>query len=259
MKTLILSMTLVVLAGAALLPGAEPKKMTEVDIDALTTDTQASADPTPGMNLVWWIPVEFWKALLLQDETLAVKDSQELIQAFEPYTLVAAVRADIGTFGTFRYHSDESLAKNMAVSYVNAKGEKRLMHSVSKPDKKVQLMLQMMKPILTAAMGDLGKNFHFFIYRDRDEKGERIVDPYKKGKLEIKLAPMPGETGGAIEIECPVNSLFVPRKCATCKKEAHVSWNFCPWCGEKWQEAGTDANAPTRKSSDAASRAGVRP
>lgn len=232
MKKLVLSMTLVALVGAALLSGAQPKKVTDIDADVLASDLQKSAEPTTGVNLIWWIPVEFWKASMLQDKSISAKDSQELIRAFEPYTVVAAVRSDIGTFGTFRFHSKESLQKNMAVTYVNAKGEKRVMRPAKNPDAKVQMLLQIMKPILTAALGDLGSNFHFFIYADRDENGKRLVDPYKKGKLIVTLARTPGETGGTIEIGCPVNSLFVPRTCTACKKEAHISWNFCPWCGK---------------------------
>ena len=49
----------------------------------------------------------------------------------------------------------------------------------------------------------------------------------------VTLAKAPNEIGGVINIECPVDALYIPRQCVPCKKKAHVSWNFCPWCGKR--------------------------
>jgi len=49
----------------------------------------------------------------------------------------------------------------------------------------------------------------------------------------IELKKTPGEAGGIITYDCPIDSLLVPRQCATCNKPMHSSWNCCPWCGKK--------------------------
>ena len=33
-------------------------------------------------------------------------------------------------------------------------------------------------------------------------------------------------------VELPINALFVPRLCSD-GREAHVTWNYCPWTGER--------------------------
>ncbi len=227
-----ITLLLIAVLAAAVLLGAERQDMLKVNSDALTEELQKSAEPTPGMNLVWWVPVEFWKSVLLQDKTIKPEEANKIIKTLEPYTMIAVVRTDIGTFGAFNFHDKATVARNMKVTYIDEKGKKTPVKQARNVNKDALLMLDIMKPILTNAMGNMGKNFHFFVYADRDARGRRVMDPYKKGKLVVELARTRGETGGVIEFECPLNSLFVPRKCLKCKKEAHISWNYCPWCGK---------------------------
>ncbi len=217
--------------SAVLAPGAEKKDFAKIDTDALTNETQKSAEPTDGMNIVWWVPSEFWKASAAQDKTLTPDERKQLGEAFDPYVVLAIVRTDINSLGAFRFHNKVSVQRDLRVTYVDAKGvEKALAHS-DKVNVSVKNIFGFMRPMLGGAMGEMGKNFHFFVFRNSDSKGKQIVSPYLKGTLVVELKKTPREAGGIIRFECPLNSLHVPRECAKCRKKAHISWNFCPWCG----------------------------
>jgi hypothetical protein len=80
-------------------------------------------------------------------------------------------------------------------------------------------------------MGNLGKNFHFYVLSDKRNSSHRLIDPYKKGLIEIQLMKNKDDLINA-EIELPLNCLYVPRKCPN-GKDAHISWSYCPWTGKK--------------------------
>ena len=57
-----------------------------------------------------------------------------------------------------------------------------------------------------------------------------MVDPYLQGLISVQIAKRNGDLMTA-DIEMPLNSLFVPRKCPN-GKDAHISWKYCPWSGK---------------------------
>jgi hypothetical protein len=60
-----------------------------------------------------------------------------------------------------------------------------------------------------------------------------VISPYKFGVMSVTLDPLGNSIGGTAEISFPLDSLHLPRKCEKCAKEAHISWQYCPWCGTK--------------------------
>lgn len=50
----------------------EKKPITTVDANQMTEETQTMAAGGKGqMNLIWWIPVEFWQATFANDESIS--------------------------------------------------------------------------------------------------------------------------------------------------------------------------------------------
>ena len=221
---------------AAMSIAADKKKIEQVSVDKLLEETQKSAEPTEGFNLVWWLPHEYWQATLLQNKDLTAKERDEFLKTLEPYFLVVVVRADISAMGAFKFHKREDVLKNMTVTYVNKDGKKMELAPVADPDEEVNTVMEVTKPILKAAIGKMGESMYFFLYKDRHSDGKRLASPSEKGKLVVELKKTPKEAGGVVAFDCPLNSLMVPRHCATCKKDMHITWNFCPWCGKKLPE-----------------------
>lgn len=233
-KFLLPSLALLLLATCAI--AAERKAIQDVDSDAFTTDTQTSPKGAGDdhVALVWWIPNEFWESILARDTTTAQADKQAMLDAMSGVSLLAVVQADIGNMGQFDFYSKDDVAQNMGLSYTDAAGNTQTLSQVAviRPD--LEMVLGVFKPILGAAMGNLGNNFHFYVLNDEAAAGGRLLDPYEQGTITIDLAKRDG-TQMKAEIATPLNSLYVPRVCPN-GKEAHVSWEFCPWSGQKLPE-----------------------
>lgn len=228
---------LMVIAGAvALAPGAERKEPAKVSFDRLLNETQTSAEPTKGMNLVWFIPREFWEVSLAAEPTLTDEGRKEVLDVMSEVFIVGMIRADIGPFGAFKFHREKPVREAMALVYVDAEGGERTLKPTDEVSEDVAGLLRTMRPMLASAMGQMGQHFHFFVFDDVDEAGKRIVSPLVDGELRVKMKRLGDEAGGTTSVRFPLDSLFVPRACANCEHEAHIRWHYCPMCGEKLPE-----------------------
>ncbi len=231
MKKVVISCIVALAVTSAM--AAEKKQMKDVDTDEFTTDTQITPAGAGDDHaaLAWWIPNEFWKAILARDKTASEADKKAMLDALSGVSLVAVVQADISAFGAFKFYSKEEIERKMSISYTGADGNRLRLATMQTIDPDLQVVLGIFKPILGAAMGNLGSNMHFYVLNDKTNASLRLLDPYREGIINVKLTKRNGDlmTGN---IEMPLNSLFIPRKCPN-GKNAHISWNYCPWTGKK--------------------------
>ena len=127
-----------------------------------TTDTQVTPKGTGDdyLALAWWIPNEFWESILSR-ETTSEGDKKAMLEAMSGVSLLAVVQADITAFGTFKFYSIEEIEKNMTISFSGADGKKTRLSPMHKINHDLEVVLGVFKPILGAAMGNLGNNMHF--------------------------------------------------------------------------------------------------
>ncbi len=234
MKLRTVLLVLLVYVFISAIPGlaVERKKIAAIDTDKLTTDTQVSAScGDDHLNLAWWIPNEFWEATFANDHSTSDADKKQILNTMRPYSILAICQADISNFGAFNFYSKYEIENRLVLKVETPSGRVREIAPLKDIDPDLQIMLNAFKPILSAAMGNLGENLHFYVLQDTNDSGERLIDPYANGALHIQLRERDG-TRLDTAIETPLNSLFVPRKCPN-GKEAHVTWKFCPWTGQK--------------------------
>ncbi len=222
---------LVVLSLSLSAVAADRKPYEQINSADLTAETQVMSNASDSIDLIWWIPTEFWQAALSQDPSVSASQVEQIIGVLKPYSVLAVVQADISAFGAFNFYDRERVMNGLDITFIRENGRSvNVSHkSVSDPD--MRLMLDQMRPILSAAMGNLGENFYFFPLPDTDAKGKRIISPYEYGTLRVSLDARKGEAPTVLELEVPLDSLFVPRVCPN-GKAAHVTWRFCPWNGE---------------------------
>lgn len=209
--------------------------LADVDVDAFSIDTEIGFKGVAAdqVAFAWWVPCEFWEAVFSQDETMTEADLAAMLEAVEGTSLLAVVQAEISYFGAFEFYDKETIAENLSLAFTDADGRHREapLRTDLSPD--LRLMLSVFTPLLGAAMGEMGMNMHFFVLEDRVE-GRRLMDPYARGILDIEVKSNEGDVMvGSLDL--PVNALFLPRICAN-GKEAHVSWAYCPWTGERLPE-----------------------
>lgn len=231
MKQIILAVTLAFLSINT--NALEKKNFEDISINDLSFDTQAQPvnEGDSHLSLVWWIPFEYWASVLSRDTSVSDTVKEDMLDVLREYTVIAVVQSDISSMGAFNFYGKEKVKKALRVSYVEDGNTKFSMFPEKNISADMNLLMEQMSPVLKAAMGNMGANFHFFIYKDLNDKGGRIIDPYIKGTLNVSLSKTDGEEL-KVELKTPLNSLYVPRICPNGEK-AHVSWNYCPWSGDK--------------------------
>ncbi|GAA5219064.1 hypothetical protein ACFSJ3_17055 [Corallincola platygyrae] len=228
-KVLMVVLACFSLQGVAL----ERKELSAVSINEITADTQAQFEGAGDSHVAfsWWVPYEYWKSVLTRDPNITQAMKKQMLSVLIDYSVIAVVQADISPLGAFNFYSREEMTKSMRVTYTAAGAEEVILKPDLNVDQEMQLLMAQFGPILKAAMGQMGANFHFYIYRDVDGKGKRLLDPYATGNLEVTVKTREGIPLNA-SFDTPLNSLFVPRVCPN-GELAHVSWNYCPWSGKK--------------------------
>jgi len=230
MKKLTLVLLLAVLSASAY--AVERRDLRQVNIDQLTSETQIVYSED-GVHLVWWMPPEFWEASLLREKTMTAQQIEQVMKVIRPYSMLAVVQADVSAFGVFSFYDKEQVAKNISVRRQHDNRASKI-ELVTKVPADLELLQNQLKPILAAALGNMGQNFHFFVFEEK-KNGKRVASPYENGVLSILLADNKGKKIKPFDFETPLNSMFVPRICPN-GKEAHVSWKVCPWDGTKLPE-----------------------
>lgn len=215
--------------------GVEVKKIGDVVQEELIKQTQVSINSKDSkrLSLVWWIPSEYWKVVFANDPNVNQEGANQVLKIFENYSLVAVIQADMTPMGIFDFYSKEEVEKNLRITYVDENNNSQQIGIERNVDPQLKLILGMFKPILAASMGNLGENMHFFVLKDK-QNFERVLNPYKAGNIEVEIASRQDEITQA-QIPLPLDALFVPRICPN-GEQAHISWNYCPWSGEKLQK-----------------------
>lgn len=226
---------LIALLSACAIPGfkqqataPEPRPLENVVLDDLVANTQVMQTGVQGLTQAWWVPLEFWQVALGRINPLLAQQVQSVLG---DYAIVAVVQADVSALGGFVFYPAESLRQRLQLEWQSQDGPVRTLEPVAQPDLAVRELIAQLTPLLGRSMGELGRNLQFFVIDDRDENGARIVDPYRAGRLHIRLAASETQPVAALELEFPLDALFEPRYCAN-GKPAHVSWRYCPWDGQ---------------------------
>ena len=185
-----------------------------------------------SMDLMWWIPPEYWEIVFRSEAGMPAEQVDQFLGLLRNYSIIAVIQADISMFGAFTFYDKESFVENMVVEYIDADGNALEISHTEVTDPDVRLLLDQLRPVLAAAMGNMGENFYFFPLKDRADDGSRLVSPYEKGLLRTSLTPRKDGEASVLQLELPLDALFVPRVCPN-GKPAHVTWSHCPWSGKK--------------------------
>lgn len=222
----------VLIAFSASSQAAERKSPADVNSVDLTAETQQMSNASRSLDMAWWIPTEFWEAVLYQDSMVSRDQADAMLDVMRPYFVIVVVQADISPFGSFNFLEENRIRRGLEISYTNSSGRRSSLPVLDTTSNDFELLLLQVGPILASAMGNLGENFHFYSFSAIDKDGNRIASPFEAGRIDVRMTARPDEPPTEFSFEAPLDSLFVPRICPN-GKPAHISWSFCPWDGSK--------------------------
>jgi hypothetical protein len=215
---------------------AERKELLHVDTGALTKETQVVVGGDHVMNFVWVINPEFWKVSFSKEKALTKDQITQMTNALDKYVILVVVRAEISPEGAFSYAKPDAVFDSTKTSYINAEGKEADLPLERTANGDAQNIINAMKPILVNAIGAMGANCQMFVIPNEIPGANKPISAYDAGKIKVTLAAIGNNPGGVATIDMPLDALYVPRKCAKCSKEAHISWMYCPICGTKLEK-----------------------
>jgi len=213
------SLIAVTLLSAGSAPAAD------IDLVALTQETQKMSQKPDEMTFVWWIPEEYWAASFAQTPGMTPTQVEEFLKVIRPYTMLAVADGTMGTFGGVTYRSEDWIRANTRL--IDSRAKSYSPRSSDDVDADTKNMLQMIKPILVNMLGPMGQNLHFLLFPAKTEAGARIAPAKEKMQFKVKLGDK------EFNWRLPLDALVPAKVCGQCGQECKGSWSFCAWCGKR--------------------------
>jgi hypothetical protein len=195
----------------------------EVDLQQLVRDTQITRQASPNIDLVWWIPTDYWRESL-RKSAMTSQQQQELVKTIDGYLIVAVLEGTVGTLGVLSSTSKDALAKKMSIT-VGDKTQKPIDETDLTPG--ARNFIQMMKPVLANMMGAMGEGLHLMPFNGKDAAGRHLVDPRSKGRISVKI----GEK--EFPFRLPLGSLLPARFDPDSGERFPGDYEFSPYSGKK--------------------------
>lgn len=214
------------LSWSLLAIAAEPTPLPpeRIQINQLTNETQQSSSSKDTLDLVWWLPPQFWLASSRDDDRAAMT---EIAALFQKYTVVAAVNGKIGKLGIDGFMNEDELRQALVV--LGADGKEYRPIAPDKLDPKVTMVFGILKPILGSMIGQLGNNLHFYVFPGKGKDGKPLADPLAPGTLTVQL----GEA--RYDFTTPLGSLLTPQHDPRTGQKFPGNYRFNPYTGSQLQ------------------------
>ena len=198
-----------------------------VDLNQLVTELQKSSNHPDKMNLVWWIPNEFWIVSMQQDD-VSQAEVDEIIETLGKYSIFAVVEGTMSSFGAVTYYSEEDIRESIFLT--GPDNDKYVPIKNSSVDPNTKMILDVMKPMFKNLLGPMGENIHFYLFEGTNKNGDILLDPMSPGNFSINVID---ESYG---YRLPLGSLMAPKKCPFDDEVLNGAWKFCPWHGKELVE-----------------------
>lgn len=200
------------------------KKPKDVSIDDFTSETQFTSEQTDQVDLIWWIPKEYWEVIFANDETVSNEESKAIVDLLQNYLVLMVVKGKVGIFGGVTYDSKEHMKAITKVIYKTVPLEMVNQNTVN-PD--LLNFLSMIQPMMKNMLGSMGENMQFFLFGSPKKNNVLPVDPYSNEVVIFELGDFKKE------VQLPLGCLLEEKKCPTDDKLHSGKWKYCPYHGDE--------------------------
>jgi len=198
---------------------SQVKDFKDVVLDDLINDTQYSNDSSDDIEILWWLPTEYWQVVFAQDEMTSASEAQMLVELLEEYTIIIVIKGKVGLFGGVSFAQRSEIEDLISVSYNDTKLS---LTNEDKLEPDFVNFISMIKPIMKNIMGPMGENMQIFVFENRHKD---VINAKENGTVKMTL----GEFNK--DIDLPLSSLLMQKVCPTDKKLLNGIWTYCPFHG----------------------------
>jgi hypothetical protein len=197
----------------------------KIDLQALIQETQRTEQGSGKLTLVWWLPEQFWEASTSQNPAVTKEQIDQVLKTIRPYTIVAVVAGDVGSFGGVTYRSEEAIRTAVTIKDTEGLSYSPLGESEIDPDTKN--LMQLIKPVIVNMLGPLGQNMHFILFPAKTKDGQPIADATKEGLLSIGLGDQ------QFKYRLPLGSVLPPKYDPKTGEKFPGNYTYNPFTGSE--------------------------
>ncbi|MFC3813915.1 hypothetical protein [Lysobacter sp. GCM10012299] len=201
----------------------KPLPPEKIQVNKLTSDTQQTSANNETVDLVWWLPAQFWLASSSRSKDGDGEAMKEIAALFRQYTVIAAVNGKVGKLGIDSFMNEDQLRESLLLRGADGKDYQPI--APEKLDPKVTMIFGVLKPILGSMIGQLGTNLHFFVFPGKGKDGKALADPLATGTVTVKLGQ------ARYDFTTPLGSLLTPQHDPLTGQEFPGSYRFNPYTG----------------------------
>ncbi len=198
---------------------------TRLDMATIVKEVEILKNVDGGMTLVMWMPEEYWRAAVQATGRLSDKGADEFLTVMRPYTMVAVLAAETGIAGSFTYAPSEVLRRSTRLEDSAGTFYEPLDPQSVNPGMKN--LLQLLKPVLTNAMGPMGANLDIMLFPATNKAGARIADATQEGSFTVHINDL------SFRYHLPLGSLLPPAVDPRSGDTFPGNYHFNPFTGEK--------------------------
>ena len=193
------------------------------DLQSMVRETQKMGIEGNSLEMVWWIPNEYWLESFKDNPAMNDAAIEEFIDVFNDYTIVAVIDGKIGLFGGVETKKYEEIVDKLRLT---------IGKDVYKPIKKKELSQDLanffdaMKPIMAGMLGQFGSGTEFFAFEGKGKKGVRLLEPLSETEFSITL-------NNTYHYRLPLGALLPNKIDPKTKEEFPGNYKFNPFTGTK--------------------------
>jgi hypothetical protein len=196
-----------------------------VELQKIMQDTQRLANDPSQMTIVWWIPVEFWDAVLRDNPKVTKEARAQFSKVMDPYLVFAVASLDVGPLGGMT-PKDRATVEANAQLMVGGKIVVPVKADRLSPD--AQNFVTMMKPMMANMLGKFGQGIEFLLYAN--PKGAQKISAVNRGSFSYTAF------GHRFDWRLPIGSFLPPKIDEKTKEVFPGDYLYNPYTGEKLSE-----------------------
>jgi hypothetical protein len=204
--------------------GALPPAVAQTDINALLNETQRVRREGNRVQLVWWIPDEYWEASTKGEAAANPQQLRNLLKLVDGYMIFAAVDAELDARLSLRSRPPAELIAGFQVLLGDGTRLQPVPEAQLTPE--LRTFFKIMRPLIAGMLGQLGQGLEFIALPGRQAGGARVADPLREGRFTVMLEQ------AKFEWRLPLGSLLPPVYDGKTGEQFQGDYRFNPYTGD---------------------------
>ncbi len=195
----------------------------KLDVMEIARETQKFSTEGGELNIVWWLPQEFWSTSIAANTNVNPAQVQMFTKFVHPYLIVGVVSGRISAFGAPTYRTESEIR-----GLISLKDSDGTAYAPIEPNHlaaSVPALESLMRPSMAKMLGPLGENMNFFVFPGSRRDGTEVCDASQRGVCEVELGDH------EFKWKLPLESVLPKLKCPVCGEILSGGYKYCPYDG----------------------------